>query len=264
VGKILSQMPRDEFLVSSKAGYDMWPGPYGMGGSRKHILASLDQSLNRTGLDYFDIFYSHCFDASVPLEETLGALDTAVHQGKALYAGISSYLTEQTKDVLEICKSNGLVRPIIHQPNYSMLNRWVEENLLDCCAENGIGVIAFCPLFQGLLTDKYLNGIPAVSRARIQQSPLRKNEVSEQNIRVIQELNNLAEARGQTLAQMALSWVLRTSRVTSALMGASSVNQIKNNLEAVRNLTFSVEEEETIDRIVAKINLPKSLWASEA
>lgn len=264
VGNILCQMPRDEFLVSSKAGYDMWPGPYGMGGSRKHILASLDQSLKRCGLDYFDIFYSHCFDTSVPLEETLGALDTAVHQGKALYIGISSYLTPQTKDVLEICKSNGLVKPIIHQPNYSMLNRWVEGNLLDCCAENGIGVIAFCPLFQGLLTDKYLKGIPAVSRARIQQSSLRKNEISEQNLRVIQELNNLAESRGQTLAQMALSWVLRSSQVTSALTGASSVNQIKNNLEAVRNLNFSAEEEGKIDRIVAKINLPKSLWASEA
>ena len=151
----------------------------------------------------------------------MGALDTAVHQGKALYVGISSYLTEQTKDVLEICKSNGLVTPIIHQPNYSMLNRWVEENLLDCCAENGIGVIVFCPLFQGLLTDKYLKGIPEVSRVRIQQSPLRKNEVSEQNIRVIQELNNLAEVRGQSLAQMALSWVLRSNRVTSCLLYTS-------------------------------------------
>ena len=264
VGKILCQIPRDEFLVSSKAGYDMWPGPYGMGGSRKHILASLDQSLQRTGLDYFDIFYSHCFDASVPLAETLGALDTAVHQGKALYVGISSYLTEQTKEVLEICKTNGFVKPIIHQPNYSMLNRWAEGNLLGCCSENGIGMIAFCPLFQGLLTDKYLKGVPEFSRASIQQSPLRKNEISEQNIRVIQELNNLAESRGQTLAQMALAWVLRTNQVASALMGASSVDQIKNNLEAVKNLNFSREEEKKIDRIVAKINLPKSLWAGEA
>ena len=264
VGKILSQMPRDEFLVSSKAGYDMWPGPYGRGGSRKHIIASLDQSLKRTGLEYFDIFYSHCFDASVPLEETLGALDTAVNQGKALYVGISSYLTEQTKEVLEICKSNGLVKPVIHQPNYSMLNRWVEGNLLNFCDKNGIGVIAFCPLFQGLLSDKYLDCIPEVSRARIQDSPLRKNEISEQNIRVIEELNNLAEKRGQTLAQMALAWVLRTDQVTSALMGASSVDQINNNVEAVKNLSFSPEEEEQIDKIVAKINLPKSLWASEA
>ena len=263
VGKILSQMPRDEFLVSSKAGYDMWPGPYGMGGTRKHILASLDQSLKRTGLDYFDIFYSHCFDPNVPLEETMGALDTAVTQGKALYVGISSYITAQTKEVLQISKSRGFVKPVIHQPNYSMLNRWSEDKLLDYCFQHGIGIIVFCPLFQGLLTDKYINGIPEASRARIQQSPLRKNEISEQNIRVIQELNEMAKSRGQSLAQMSLSWVLRTDKVTSALMGASSVDQIRDNLKAVQNLCFTQEEEDRIDRIVAKINLPKSLWASE-
>ena len=263
VGKILKDLPRDELLISSKAGYDMWHGPYGQGGSRKHLLASLDQSLKRTNLEYFDIFYSHCFDSNVPLEETLTALDTAVKQGKALYVGISSYSTKQTNEAVEACKNLNLVVPIIHQPNYSMLNRWVEQDLLDLCGDQGLGVIAFCPLFQGLLSDKYLDGIPPNCRFSLPLSPLRKNEVNEQNLRVIRELNNLAHAREQTLAQMSLSWVLRHKGVSSALMGASSVEQIRENLQAVKNLEFSQEEEMQIDRIVSKINLPKSLWAGD-
>ena len=263
VGEILHDLPRDEIIVSSKAGYDMWPGPYGSGGSRKHLLASLDQSLSRAGLDYFDIFYSHCFDPEVPLEETLGALDSAVRQGKALYVGISSYSTSQTSEVLGLCRKLGLSTPVLHQPNYSMLNRWVEQELLSVCAEEGLGVIAFCPLFQGLLSNKYLNGIPASSRFNQPLSPLRKNEVNEQNLRVVRELNELALSRGQTLAQMALAWVLSRENVTSALMGASTTEQIKENLEAVKNIEFTNEELAKIDRIVAKINLPKSLWATD-
>lgn len=263
VGQILQGLPRDEIIVSSKAGYDMWRGPYGKGGSRKHLLASLDQSLRRTGLEYFDLFYSHCFDTEVPLEETMAALDTAVSKGKALYVGISSYLTQQTNDALRVCSSNGLTKPVVHQPNYSMLNRWVENGLVQSCSSNGLGVIAFCPLFQGLLTDKYLNGIPPNSRASQPLSPLRKNEVSEQNLQVIRDLNEIASNRGQTLAQMALAWVLRSESVTSALMGASSVDQIKDNLLAVKNLAFSSEEETRIDRTAARINLPKSLWPKE-
>ena len=241
----------------------MWHGPYGQGGSRKHLLASLDQSLKRTNLEYFDIFYSHCFDSNVPLEETLTALDTAVKQGKALYVGISSYSTKQTNEAVEACKNLNLVVPIIHQPNYSMFNRWVEQDLLDLCGDQGLGVIAFCPLFQGLLSDKYLDGIPPNCRFSLPLSPLRKNEVNEQNLRVIRELNNLANAREQTLAQMSLAWVLRHKGVSSALMGASSVEQIRENLQAVKNLEFSQEEEMQIDRIVSKINLPKSLWAGD-
>jgi L-glyceraldehyde 3-phosphate reductase len=241
----------------------MWPGPYGSGGSRKHLLASLDQSLSRAGLDYFDIFYSHCFDPEVPLEETLGALDSAVRQGKALYVGISSYSTSQTSEVLGLCRKLGLSIPVLHQPNYSMLNRWVEQELLSFCTEEGLGVIAFCPLFQGLLSNKYLNGIPVSSRFNQPLSPLRKNEVNEQNLRVVRELNDLALSRGQTLAQLALAWVLRRENVTSALMGASTTEQIKENLEAVKNIEFTNEELAKIDRIVAKINLPKSLWATD-
>jgi len=263
VGAILHDLPRDELIVSSKAGYDMWPGPYGSGGSRKHLLASLDQSLSRTGLEYFDIFYSHCFDPDVPLEETLGALDSAVRQGKALYVGISSYSTSQTREVLELCRKLGLSIPVLHQPNYSMLNRWVEQELLSVCADEGLGVIAFCPLFQGLLSNKYLDGIPAGSRFNQPLSPLRKNEVNEQNLRVVRELNDLALSRGQTLAQMALAWVIRKENVTSALMGASTSEQIKENLEAVKNIEFTKDELGKIDRMVAKINLPKSLWATD-
>jgi L-glyceraldehyde 3-phosphate reductase len=241
----------------------MWPGPYGEWGSRKYILASLDQSLKRMGVEYFDLFYSHRFDPNTPLDETLGALDTAVKQGKALYAGISSYLPESTAESVQVCKDHGYAPLAIHQPNYSMLNRWIEKSLIDVCETNGLGMIAFCPLFQGLLTDKYLNGIPEGSRASLEKSPLRKNEVSEQNVRVIHELNDHASSRGQTLAQMALSWVLRDHRITSALVGASSLAQIKDNVQSVEQTTFSTDELEKLDRILAKINLPKSLWANE-
>ena len=262
-GKILKHLPRDEILITSKAGYDMWPGPYGEWGSRKYILASLDQSLKRMGVEYFDLFYSHRFDPDTPLDETLGALDTAVKQGKALYTGISSYLPDATAESVEICKNHGFSPLTIHQPNYSMLNRWIENSLMDVCEENGLGMIAFCPLFQGLLTDKYLDGIPDGSRASLEKSPLRKNEVSEQNIRVIRELNDHAALRGQTLAQMALSWVLRDARITSALVGASSLSQIKDNVKSVEQTGFSSEELQKLDRILAKINLPKSLWAQD-
>jgi L-glyceraldehyde 3-phosphate reductase len=263
VGKILKHLPRDEILITSKAGYDMWPGPYGEWGSRKYILASLDQSLKRMGVEYFDLLYSHRFDPDTPLDETLGALDTAVKQGKALYTGISSYLPESTAESVQVCKDHGYAPLAIHQPNYSMLNRWIEKSLIDVCEANGLGMIAFCPLFQGLLTDKYLGGIPEGSRASLEKSPLRKNEVSEQNIRVIQELNAHASSRGQTLAQMALSWVLRDHRITSALVGASNLAQIKDNVKSVEQTTFSSDELEKLDRILAKINLPKSLWANE-
>ena len=262
VGKILQDLPRDEILITSKAGYDMWPGPYGEWGSRKYILASLDQSLKRMGVDYFDLFYSHRYDPNTPLDETLAALDTAVRQGKALYTGISSYSSEQTQKSIEVSKNNGFSPLIIHQPNYSMLNRWVEDSLLDTCEQNGLGVIAFCPLFQGLLTDKYLNGIPEGSRASMDKSPLRKNEVSEQNLKVIHALNDHARQRGQSLAQMALAWVLRDQRVTSALIGASTADQILENVKAVQQVEFTVDELGKLNRILAKANLPKSLWAN--
>lgn len=262
VGKILKELPRDEILITSKAGYDMWPGPYGEWGSRKYMLASLDQSLKRMQVDYFDLFYSHRFDPDTPLDETLGALDSAVKQGKALYAGISSYSAESTAEAVGVTKENHFAPLVIHQPNYSMLNRWVENGLLDTCSEMGLGVIAFCPLFQGLLTDKYLNGIPDGSRASIENSPLRKNEVNEQNLKVIHELNDHAGKRGQSLAQMALSWVLRDKRVTSALIGASSSDQILENVKAANQTDFTDDELKILDRILAKVNLPKSLWAS--
>jgi len=263
VGKILKDLPRDEILITSKAGYDMWPGPYGEWGSRKYIMASLDQSLKRMNVDYFDLFYSHRFDPDTPLDETLGALNSAVEQGKALYVGISSYSAEYTRKAVNICKENNFAPLAIHQPNYSMLNRWVENGLLDTCGEFGLGIIAFCPLFQGLLTDKYLKGIPDGSRASLENSPLRKNEVNEQNIKVIQELNEHAGQRGQTLAQMALSWVLRDDRVTSALVGASSAFQILENIKSAKQTEFSADELSKLDKILAKANLPKSLWSSE-
>ena len=262
VGQILKDLPRDEILITSKAGYDMWPGPYGEWGSRKYMLASLDQSLKRMKVDYFDLFYSHRFDPDTPLDETIGALDTAVSQGKALYVGISSYSAKSTQDAVSVSKECNFAPLAIHQPNYSMLNRWIEDGLIDACEEQGLGIIAFCPLFQGLLTDKYLSGLPAGSRATIQNSPLRKNELSEQNLTVIRELNDHAEQRGQSLAQMALSWVLRDNRVTSALIGASSAAQILENVKAVKQTAFSKDELIKIDRILAKINLPKSLWST--
>ena len=263
VGKILKDLPRDEILITSKAGYDMWPGPYGEWGSRKYMMASLDQSLKRMNVDYFDLFYSHRFDPDTPLDETLGALNSAVEKGKALYVGISSYSADCTRKAVSVCKENNFAPLAIHQPNYSMLNRWVENGLLDTCGELGLGIIAFCPLFQGLLTDKYLKGIPEGSRASLENSPLRKNEVNEQNIRVIQELNDHAGQRGQTLAQMALSWVLRDDRVTSALVGASSAFQILENIKSAKRTEFSADELSKLDKILAKANLPKSLWSSE-
>ena len=263
VGKILKDLPRDEILITSKAGYDMWPGPYGEWGSRKYIMASLDQSLKRMNVDYFDLFYSHRFDPDTPLDETLGALNSAVEQGKALYVGISSYSADYTRKAVNVCKENNFAPLAIHQPNYSMLNRWVENGLLDACGELGLGIIAFCPLFQGLLTDKYLEGIPEGSRATVKNSPLRKNELSEQNLKMISELNEHAKERGQTLAQMALSWVLRDNRITSALIGASSAAQITENVQSINKTEFTAEELQKIDRILTKVNLPKSLWATE-
>ena len=261
VGKILKDLPRDEILITTKAGYDMWPGPYGEWGSRKYLLASLDQSLSRLGVDYVDLFYSHRFDPDTPLEETLGALDSAVSQGKALYVGISSYLADQTRESVKVCEEKGFAPLAIHQPNYSMLNRWIENGLLDACGEMGLGIIAFCPLFQGLLTDKYLGGIPEGSRASLQNSPLRDSEVNDQNLRVIRELNDHAKERGQTLAQMALSWVLRDERVTSALIGASRPEQIIENAKAASQTHFTQEELAKLDAILAQANLPPSLWA---
>jgi len=240
---------RDELVISSKAGYDMWPGPYGQGGgSRKYVLASLDQSLKRMGLDYVDIFYSHRFDPHTPLEETCGALATAVQQGKALYVGVSSYSAAKTREAHAILQSMG-VRALIHQPSYSLLNRWVEEDLLDALGELGMGCIAFSALAQGLLSDKYLNGVPA--DARINQpggGSFKPDFLNEKNLQHVRALNDTALARGQSLAQMATAWVLRDARVTSALIGASKPEQITELLGALKNLTFSPEELARIDQ----------------
>ena len=263
VGKLLKEFPRDELIITSKAGYDMWPGPYGEWGSRKYVFASLEQSLKRLDLDYVDIFYSHRFDPDTPLEETLSTVNTAVQQGKALYVGISSYSSEQTREAVRICQENNWSPLIIHQPNYSMLNRWIETSLIDTCAELGMGIIAFCPLYQGLLTDKYLGGIPSGSRASLPGSPLRPEDVEAQVIQGVGALNAHAQERGQTLAQMALSWVLRHSGVTSALIGASRPEQIRDNVKAVQNTSFTEEELSKIDGILAGIKLPGSLWAGE-
>lgn len=247
---------RDELIISSKAGYDMWPGPYGQGGgSRKYVLASLDQSLERLGVDYVDIFYSHRFDETTPLEETMGALDTAVRQGKALYVGISSYSGQRSQEAIDILRQLGTPL-LIHQPSYSMLNRWVEEDLLDVLGVNGVGCIAFSPLAQGMLTDKYLKGIPANSRAA-QGKSLDPSLLSESALKHVRSLNRLAKQRGQSLAQMALAWALRDARVTSVLVGASSVKQLEANLAATDNLDFSPEELRKVDRyaVDAGINL---------
>jgi L-glyceraldehyde 3-phosphate reductase len=238
---------RDELVISTKAGWDMWPGPYGIGGSRKYLLASLDASLKRMGLDYVDIFYSHRPWNNVPLEETMGALVTAVHQGKALYVGISSYSPERTRKAAAILKSMG-VPLLIHQPSYSMLNRWVEEGLLATLEELGVGCIAFSPLAQGLLTGKYLKGIPADSRAKLPSSSLLKEFLSDKNIKCVRALNEIAKSRGQTLAQMAIAWVLRDKRVTSALIGARNVEQLDDSLDALKKLKFSAAELKEIDR----------------
>ncbi|HMG49066.1 MAG TPA: L-glyceraldehyde 3-phosphate reductase [Inquilinus sp.] len=237
---------RDEIIVSTKAGYDMWPGPYGNFGSRKYLIASLDQSLKRMGLDYVDIFYSHRLDPETPLEETMGALDQVVRQGKALYVGISSYSPEATRQAAAILKDLG-TPCLIHQPSYSMLNRWVEDGLLDALEELGIGCIAFSPLAQGMLTSKYLDGVPEDSRAK-RGGSLRPTLLSEGNIARIRGLNGIAQRRGQTLAQMALTWVLRDPRVTSALIGARSVAQLDDSLDALKGVLLTAEELAEIDR----------------
>src|SRR5690349_7428822 len=250
---------RDELVLSTKAGYDMWPGPYGQGGgSRKYVLASLDQSLRRMGLDYVDIFYSHRPDPTTPLEETMGALDTAVRSGKALYAGISSYSPEDTAKAADLLADLGTPL-LIHQPSYSMLNRWIEtEGLLDVLADKGVGCIAFSPLAQGMLTDRYLDGIPEGSRAS-QDKSLSTDLLTEQNLTHIRALNEMAKERGQSLAQMALAWVLRDQRVTSVLIGASSVGQLEDSLGTLDNLDFSQEELDQIDQhaVEGGINLWK-------
>ena len=240
---------RDEMIISSKAGYYMWPGPYGEWGSRKYLISSLDQSLKRMGLDYVDIFYSHRPDPNTPLEETMGALDTIVRQGKALYVGISSYSAEQTDEAIKILNQLGTPL-VIHQPSYSMLNRWIENGLQDVLQENGVGSIAFCPLAQGLLTNKYLHGIPTDSRAAKSTGALGTDQVTEDIINRVQQLNEIALERGQNLAQMALAWVLRGGKVTSALIGASRVSQIEENVAALNNLAFSEEELNRIEDIL--------------
>jgi L-glyceraldehyde 3-phosphate reductase len=237
---------RDELFLSTKAGYDMWPGPYGQWGSRKYLLASLDQSLARMGVDYVDVFYSHRFDPDTPLEETMGALDAAVRAGKALYVGISSYSASRTADAARILRQLGTPL-LIHQPSYSMLNRWIEADLLATLEEHGIGCIAFSPLAQGMLTSKYLDGVPPDSRAA-RESSLSRELLNEQNIAHVRALNEIARARGQSLAQLALSWALRDERVTSVLIGASSVAQLEDNVAALDNLSFTGEELAKIDQ----------------
>ena len=249
---------RNELIISSKAGWDMWPGPYGDGGSRKYLLASLDDSLARMGLDYVDIFYSHRPTPEVPLEETMGALAQAVRQGKALYVGISSYSAERTREAARILKSHG-VPLLIHQPSYSLLNRWIEKDLLGTLHELGAGCIAFSPLGQGLLTDKYLDGVPLESRAS-RPGSFQKEHLSEQNLRRVRSLNEIAQARGQTLAQMAVAWVLRDPRVTSALVGARNVAQLDNSLDALQHLDFTTQELEEIDQQAQEGEI--DLWKS--
>ncbi len=251
---------RDELVISTKAGYDMWPGPYGEWGSRKYLLASLDQSLKRMGVDYVDIFYSHRFDPETPLEETLGALDTAVRQGKALYAGISSYSAATTETAAEIMA--GLGTPIlIHQPSYSMLNRWIERGLLDVLEKRGIGCIAFSPLAQGMLSGKYLEGIPEGSRAH-RSGSLTREMLTDETLAKIRALNQMATQRGQSLAQMALAWVLRDPRVTSALIGVSSIRQLEENLAALERLEFTDSELAEIDRLATESRI--NIWAASS
>jgi L-glyceraldehyde 3-phosphate reductase len=246
---------RDELVISTKAGYDMWPGPYGEWGSRKYLLASLDQSLKRMGLEYVDIFYSHRLDPDTPLEETLGALDTAVRQGKALYVGISSYSGQRTAEAVEILRDLGTPL-LIHQPSYSLLNRWIEEDLLDVLGREGVGCIVFSPLAQGMLTDRYLNGIPQDSRAA-RDGSLSRDMLSDENLAHIRALNEIAAGRGQSLAQLALAWTLRDPRVTSTLIGASSVAQLEDNIGALQHLDFSDDELAAIDQraVDAGINI---------
>ena len=249
---------RDELIISSKAGYNMWPGPYGEWGSRKYLVASCDQSLKRMGLDYVDIFYSHRFDPDTPLEETMGALDYIVRSGRALYAGISSYNSARTRQALAILKDLG-TPCLIHQPSYNILNRWVEhDGLLDTLDDLGVGSIAFTPLAQGILTNKYLNGVPEGSRAT-QGKSLRDGMINERSLASVRALNDMAESRGQTLAQMAIAWVLRNERVTTALIGASKPSQIEDCVGAIRKLDFTTEELAKIDEIAAEEDI--NLWA---
>jgi L-glyceraldehyde 3-phosphate reductase len=251
---------RDELVISTKAGYDMWPGPYGDRGSRKYLVASLDQSLRRLGLPYVDIFYSHRADPDTPLEETMGALDTAVRQGKALYAGISSYSPERTRQAAEILR--GLGTPLlIHQPSYSMLNRWIEDGLLDVLGEEGVGCIVFSPLAQGLLTDRYLGGVPEGSRAS-RPGTIDDDQLNEETLAKVRALHQLAGRRGQSLAQMAVAWTLRDPRVTSALLGASSVAQLEDNVAALGNLAFDDQELAEIDRHATEAGI--NLWAASS
>jgi L-glyceraldehyde 3-phosphate reductase len=251
---------RDELIISTKAGYDMWPGPYGDHGSRKYLLASLDQSLRRMGLDYVDIFYSHRFDPDTPLEETMGALDTAVRSGRALYAGISSYSAERTAEAIAILRRLGTPL-LIHQPSYSMLNRWIEGGLLDLLGREGVGCIAFSPLAQGVLTGKYLSGVPAGSRASLDGS-LSSSQLSEATLAHVRALAGIAAARGQTLAQLALSWALRDPRVTSVLIGASSVAQLEENLGAAAHTSFTTDELAAIDKDAVDAGI--NIWAASS
>jgi L-glyceraldehyde 3-phosphate reductase len=251
---------RDELVISTKAGYDMWPGPYGEWGSRKYLLASLDQSLGRMGLEYVDIFYSHRFDPETPLEETMGALDSAVRQGKALYVGISSYGPDRTAEAAAILRDLGTPL-LIHQPSYSLLNRWIEPELLDVLEREGVGCIAFSPLAQGMLTDKYLDGVPEGSRAA-EGRFLTRDMLTEDALNHIRALNDLAARRGQSLAQTAVAWVLGDPRMTAALIGASSVEQLEQNVAALDNLDFSDEELEEIDRYAVEAGI--DLWAESS
>ena len=250
---------RDELIISSKAGYRMWAGPYGDGGSRKYLLGSLDQSLKRMGLDYVDIFYSHRFDENTPLEETMGALDSAVRSGKALYVGISSYQPEQTAQAAKILRELG-TPALIHQPCYHMFDRWVERGLLDVLEQEGMGAIAYCPLAQGMLTDKYLNDIPSDSRAGKTGTFLKAERITPEAQNTFRALNEVAKARGQSLAQLALAWVLRDSRVTSALIGASKVSQIEHNVQALDAAPLAAEELTKIEEILARPGAVPSIW----
>jgi L-glyceraldehyde 3-phosphate reductase len=262
-GRILAsdlRAHRDELIISTKAGYDMWPGPYGEWGSRKYLLASLDQSLARMGLDYVDIFYSHRFDPDTPLEETMGALDAAVRQGKALYVGVSSYSARRTREAAAILRRLGTPL-LIHQPSYSMLNRWIEAELLDVLAEERVGAIAFSPLAQGLLTDRYLDGVPPGSRAA-RGGSFSQELLTPSNLANARGLREIARGRGQTLAQMALAWTLRDPRVASALIGASSVAQLDDNLAALGHLGFAAAELAEIDRFAVEGGV--NLWASSS
>jgi len=249
---------RDELVVSTKAGYDMWPGPYGDWGSRKYLLASLDQSLGRMGLEYVDIFYSHRADPDTPLEETMGALDTAVKQGKALYAGISSYSAQRTAEAARILRDLGTPL-LIHQPSYSLLNRWIEEDLLDVLGDEGVGAIVFSPLAQGMLTTKYLDGIPEDSRAAVENGSFSPDLLTDEALAHVRALNAIAQDRGQSLAQMALAWTLRDPRVTSTLIGASSIRQLEENVGALAQSVFTDDELATIDRHAVEAGI--NLWA---